>query len=130
VTSKVELKVLLVEDSILTAERLSELIRSVDCPVTILRVETERDALARVREAAPDVVVLDLRLKEGSGLNVLRKIAPLQPKPFIVVMTNYAQASLRDYALETGADFFLDKGLELHSLPTILQSRVDRDVVN
>jgi CheY-like chemotaxis protein len=117
-----ELQVLVVEDSLPTAERLCELIESTGYPVAISHVVTEKEAVARINNAVPDIVVLDLRLKEGSGFNVLRKIAPLAPKPFVVVMTNYALPSFRDYALLTGADRFLDKALEIESLPRIIKS--------
>jgi|SRR5215831_18624236 len=117
-----ELQVLLVEDSLPTAERLCELIESTGYPVVISHVETEKEAMARINHSVPDIVVLDLRLKQGSGFNVLRKIAPIQPKPFVIVMTNYALPSFRDYALLTGADRFLDKSLDIEHLPKIIRS--------
>jgi two-component system invasion response regulator UvrY len=125
-----ELHVLLVEDSLATAERLWELIESTGYPVAISHVETEKEALARLYQSVPDIVVLDLRLKEGSGFNVLRKIAPLQPKPFVVVMTNYALPNFRDYALLAGADRFLDKSLEMEHLPKIIRSLGHRERVH
>ena len=120
--NRTELHVLLVEDSLPTAERLCELIESTGFPVAISHVVTEKEAVEKIGKSVPDIVVLDLRLKEGSGFNVLRRIAPIEPKPFVVVMTNYALPSFRDYALLTGADRFLDKSLEIEYLPKIIRS--------
>lgn len=120
--SSEELKILLVEDSILTAEQVCDLIREVDASIVLSVATTENDAVAAVSEFAPDIVVLDLRLKQGSGFSVLRKLAPQEPKPSIIVLTNYALPNFREYAVLSGADYFLDKALEMDSLPAIIES--------
>lgn len=119
-----ELKILLVEDSVLTAEQVCELIRRVNAPIVLSVATNEKDAIAAVTEFVPDVVVLDLRLKQGSGFSVLKKLAPKEPKPSIIVLTNYALPNFREYAVLNGANYFLDKAIEMELLPTIIESCV------
>src|SRR5687767_2589639 len=104
-----ELRILLVEDSTLTTLQLSELLRQMPRAIQISHVATEDEAVDATREWQPHVVILDLRLKDGWGFNVLRKITPSDRRPFVVVMTNYALPQYREYAFLIGADLFLDK---------------------
>ncbi len=80
-------------------------------------VETERDAIEWVRTHASqwDLAVIDIRLKQGTGINVLKEIAPLRGKGSIVVLTNYATAEVRKICLRLGADRVFDKSNELEN---------------
>ena len=120
------LRILLVEDSVLTAEQICELIHSAHPEVTCTTVASEKEAVAEIEHSTPDVVVLDLRLKEGSGFNVLRRVSMRTPKPFTVVLTNYALPQFRDFALLSGADYFLDKSTSIQALPTLLEAFLDQ----
>jgi len=120
------LRILLVEDSLLTAEQSREMIHRRFPSVACWMVATEEDAMQAVSTTRFQVVVLDLQLKEGgSGFNVLRKLAALTPKPFVIVMTNHALPQYRDHALDMGADCFVDKALSFEEIPTLLESHFD-----
>lgn len=124
---QIPLHILLVEDSSLTAEQLCELIRTVSHRVTISVIATQKEAIAMLDDKRPDLVVLDLKLKQGSGFGVLREIAMQQPKPLIVTLTNYALPKYRELALLMGADYFLDKARDFSRLPSIIESIVSRE---
>jgi DNA-binding response OmpR family regulator len=126
--TKDRLRILLVEDSILTAEQICELIQRHHPEVTCTTVTTEKDALAHISDSPPDVIVLDLRLKEGSGFNVLRSVSSKTPKPFTVVLTNHTLPQFREFALLSGADYFLDKSTSIEALPTILDSFLEQHI--
>jgi DNA-binding response OmpR family regulator len=123
------LSALLVEDSVLTAEQLRELMRSVSVTVDITTVVTEKDALNAIAESQPDLIVLDLKLRQGSGFNVLRQVATMKSKPATVVLTNYALPKYRELALLTGADYFLDKARDFKELPGIIESIAQKRAV-
>jgi len=112
--------ILLVEDSSLTAEQLCEMIRKHLPDVKCSVVASEKRALKVISTDTFRVVILDLRLKDGTGFNVLKKLSSLTPKPFTIVLTNYALPQYRDYALLAGADYFLDKATSIEALPTLL----------
>jgi lipid A disaccharide synthetase len=75
--------------------------------------------LARVRDARdyalatrPDAVVLDLHLKGGNGIDVLRAIHAEAPQIVFIVLTNHPTPQHRRLCLDAGARHFLDKSNE------------------
>jgi DNA-binding NarL/FixJ family response regulator len=54
---------------------------------------TAADALIEGARLMPDVVVLDLRLPDASGLNVCRKLQPMQPR--VLALTSHAEDRTR-----------------------------------
>ncbi len=69
------LRVLLVEDSKVLTERLTEAIRQIPDVELIGTADTEAAALAAVKRDAIDVIILDLHLKQGTGFGVMRALA-------------------------------------------------------
>lgn len=70
---------------------------------------TAVDAVAVVTAVQPDVVILDVRLPDGSGLEVARKVRAAFPAMGIVVLTMYAGDEQLFGALEAGASAFVPK---------------------
>jgi DNA-binding NarL/FixJ family response regulator len=66
-------------------------------------------ALAVIGEHAPDVVIFDVRLPDGSGLDAARKVRAGHPAMGIVVLTMYAGDDQLFGALEAGASAFVPK---------------------
>ncbi|WP_038218014.1 response regulator [Xenophilus azovorans] len=85
-----------------------------DAPVVGV-AETESEATAWLRAHADTwhLAVVDLFLREGSGLGVLGACARRQPHQRVVVLTNYATPDIRARCLELGADAVFDKSNEL-----------------
>lgn len=67
------------------------------------------DGLALAEELAPQVVIMDLRLPDGSGLDATRRLRALLPSCGIVVLTMYAGDEQLFGALEAGASAFVAK---------------------
>jgi DNA-binding NarL/FixJ family response regulator len=115
------LRVLLVEDSAMLALRISEMIRRLPDVDLIDTVDTEADALNRMAAARPDVVVLDLHLRLGSGFGVLRALARGGgPRPKVIVLTGFDLPEYRHQAEVLGVEAFLNKSRDYHRLPTLL----------
>lgn len=87
--------------------------------------DTEQQALARFTSEEPDALVVDLNLRQGSGLGLInairRKSAAWPSGPLIIVVTNHTMPILQAACMKAGADHFLDKSRELTRLPTLLQ---------
>jgi DNA-binding NarL/FixJ family response regulator len=117
------LRVLLVEDSVLLAARLSELIGRLPDVDLIDTVETETDALDRIASSVPDVLILDLHLRTGSGFGVLRSLArhTAAQRPKIIILTNFGLPAYRREAESFGVEAFLDKSRDYFRLPALLQ---------
>ena len=115
-----DLNVLLVEDSVILAERLGELLKTTARVELVGVVGDEVSALKRIGEGGIDVVVLDLHLRQGTGFGVLRGIRDKADAPVVIVLTNYDLRAYRDAAAALGARYFLDKGREMERLTTVL----------
>lgn len=63
-----------------------------------------------------DLLIIDVFLKRGSGLEVLRRARQLRPQTRMVVLTNYATPDMRRRAAQLGADRVFDKSAELDEL--------------
>ncbi len=112
------LRVLLVEDSAMLAERLREALSALDSVEVIAVVDNESDAADWVRAAVVDVMVLDLQLRQGSGFGVLRGLEG--SRPAIIVLTNYTLPEYRVLAKRLGADHFLNKSTDYERLAEVI----------
>jgi two-component system OmpR family response regulator len=117
------LRVIIVEDSALIRARLSESLAEIANVEIVDQVETEAAALAAMRQSGWDAAVLDLQLKQGTGLGLLKALAQgaRPPNTKIIVFTNYAFPQYRDRSLALGADYFFDKAREFHRVREVLQ---------
>lgn len=107
------LRVFLVEDNPLIRERLIESLTSTGRINVVGFAESEREAVDALSDGRWDAVLLDLQLKQGNGLGVLRAIGPSRPHGSkILVLTTYAIPQYRDRSLALGADAFFDKSRE------------------
>lgn len=106
------MKILLVEDSRVLRERVRALIGEIPDAVLVGETDNEADAVRYLDEHRPDTVVLDLKLKSGSGLSVLEHITALYPAVTVIVLTNYGQAEYREKCMALGARYFFDKSMD------------------
>jgi DNA-binding NarL/FixJ family response regulator len=74
------------------------------------------EAVDRVRDLRPDVVVLDLSMPSMDGLQAIRVLHEAAPRTGIVIFTGFGSPSIRDQALSLGADAYVEKGADLDEL--------------
>lgn len=113
-----QLKTYIIEDSPVIRQSLIETLEEL-VPVKVVGVaEDELTALGWLTDACNpvDLVIVDLFLKSGSGLGVLRSIKPSQLPCKVVVLSNYATKDIRQKCLELGAHRVFDKSTEIDSL--------------
>lgn len=67
------------------------------------------DALECVRQHEPDVVLLDIRMKNGDGLQTLPRIKALSPRTSVIMLTTYANPGYLARAINGGAAGYLSK---------------------
>ena len=103
------LKILLVEASTCIQEILTEFLQTVPGLELAGVVATATDALAAFESHRPDVVILDIALRVGSGLDVLHEIKQRAPACRVLVFTVYDEEPFRTRCLAAGADHFFSK---------------------
>ncbi|HEX9633155.1 MAG TPA: response regulator transcription factor [Gemmatimonadales bacterium] len=114
------LGVVLADDSEVVRQRLRTVISGLPDVLIVGEAADADQALARIREHAPDVVVLDMFMPGGGGTRVLQELAGADQRPIVLVFTNFAYPEYRDACLQLGADHFLDKSADLERLLSIL----------
>lgn len=114
----------LVEDSPVIQQNLVATLEEM-LPMRVIGTsEDERSAVAWISEDAHhcDLMIIDVFLKSGSGLEVLRRARLLRPDSHLVVLTNYATPDMRKRAQQLGADRVFDKSAELDELLAYCES--------
>ncbi|HME37572.1 MAG TPA: response regulator [Steroidobacteraceae bacterium] len=114
------MRVLLVEDSKVLTERLTEAIRQIPDVELIGTADTEAAAIASAKRDSVDVIILDLHLRQGTGFGVMRALTMAQLKPQVIVLTNYDLPEYKNAAIALGATHFLDKARDYGRLPEVL----------
>jgi DNA-binding NarL/FixJ family response regulator len=118
------MKVIIVDDSSLFVERLSDFLKDVPGVALVGRAGDAPEAVRCIQSLSPDAVILDLQMPGGSGLDVLRAIRADHPHVRVLICTNYPYPQYRDECLSAGADYFLDKSAEFEKIPEILRQLV------
>ena len=116
------MKILIVDDSELIMERVANLFDENNGIKIIGLAKNVKDAIAIYTKSKPDVIILDIRLGEESGIDFLEMIKDIDLKTKIIMLTNYPYKQYRDKCKRLGADYFLNKSTEFDSLQNIIIS--------
>ncbi|PYE78396.1 response regulator [Xylophilus ampelinus] len=105
----------LVEDSAVIRKNLIPTLAELAGVSVIAFAEGQTDALEWLRshDGQWQLVIVDLFLKQGSGLGIIAECKRKRPLAPVVVLTNYATADMRRRCLALGADAFFDKSSQL-----------------
>jgi DNA-binding NarL/FixJ family response regulator len=103
------LRILLVDDHEVVRLGVRGLIDRQEGMEVVGEAGTVREALNQVEQLAPDVVVLDIRLPGGDGLEACRQIKALRPETRIIILTSYPDDEKLFDAIACGADGYVLK---------------------
>jgi DNA-binding NarL/FixJ family response regulator len=113
--------VYLADDSGAIRARVSAMLSA--CSMSIVgEAETPQACIDGILASQPDVVVLDVQLEGGQGLDVLRAVRPVAPQIAFVVFSNNSGPAYRKRYLAAGAVGFLDKTAEFDQLVEAVRS--------
>lgn len=112
---QVSVRVFLADDSVLIRSRVAAMLGASGMTV-VGEAETPQESIDSILATAPEVVVLDVQLDGGSGLQVLRAVRQAAPQIAFVVFSNNAGPAYRKRYLREGAARFLDKSTESDQL--------------
>jgi len=111
-------KTYIVEDNATIRENLIGTLEELTCILPIGFAETEHDAKRWLGEHRDEwqLTIIDLFLKQGSGLGVLQACMQRQPAQKVVVLSNYATPDIRKRCAQLGVDAVFDKSNEIDAL--------------
>lgn len=116
------ISVLLVEDNELTRVGLRTLLSGFDQFNVVGECETVADAVRLARDLKPDVVLLDIRLREESGFDACRQIQQLGLDIGVLFLTSFADDEILFEAITSGADGYLLKEINSQGLISAIEN--------
>jgi two-component system, response regulator YesN len=116
------LKILIVEDNELNRDALQELLCRRFSPVSVDGAATGEEAMEKLESFRPDLMVLDIRLPDISGLELIKKIKSRASGVKILMLTGHHYPEYKEAAERLGADGFLVKGASSNDVTNMVTS--------
>lgn len=116
--ANLNLKTYIVEDNLTIRENLVGTLEELTCLVAIGHAESEDEAREwfRTHEDEWELAIVDLFLRQGSGLGVLQECAGRRTGQKVIVLSNYATPDIRKRCAQLGVDAVFDKSNEIDAL--------------
>ena len=92
-----------------------------------MKLKTEWNALQLIREKEPDLAILDIRMPEMNGIEVLKKIRELKMKIKVCILTNYPYPQYKKRCFEEGADYFFRKTEDFEDINIVITELVNSE---
>jgi DNA-binding NarL/FixJ family response regulator len=112
-----QLRAFIVDDSSMVRDNLIETLKELADVEPVGMAETEHDAKRWLAgNSGWDVAIVDLFLREGSGLNVVEAARKRNPGQQVIVLSNHSSRDVRWRCAQLGADAVFDKSNEIEAL--------------
>ena len=120
------MRLLIAEDSTTVRERLVSLLSSLEEVTIVGQAENTIETKILIKELNPDVVILDLRMPGGMGIDIIENIKEFNPSIIIMIFTNYHFPQYKEKCLSSGADYFLSKSEDYDKIIEILKDIITK----
>jgi DNA-binding NarL/FixJ family response regulator len=114
------MKIVIADDSSLMRDRIKILLRSINHNFEMFEAEDGVEALQLIEEKEPDLAIIDIRMPDINGIEVLKKVRKMKMKTKVCMLTNYPYPQYRERCLEAGADFFFSKTEDFEKINTVI----------
>jgi len=106
------LRVMLVDDHEVVRDGLKALIQANDDLVVVAEAGSVKEALLQADRTKPDVIVMDVRLADGSGIEATREIRAVRPQTRVLMLTSFADDDALFASIMAGADGYVLKQIK------------------
>ena len=114
------MKVFIADDSEIVRKHLVAMLSEMEGVEIAGQAEDSREAVDSISRSKPDVVVLDIRMPGGGGIQALELIKKAMPQMIVIMLTNYPEPQYRQKCLQAGAEYFFDKSTEFEKVREVL----------
>jgi DNA-binding NarL/FixJ family response regulator len=119
------IKLFLVDDHPLIRRGLADAMDAEDGLQVVGEAGSGAEALERIEPAGPDLVILDVRLPDMSGIDVCREIKARHPNIGVIMLTSFTDESERLGSLDGGADGFVLKQTSADGIVDAIRRRAE-----
>ncbi len=95
-----------------------------DCGYETFSATNGAEAMRLVKEARPHLILLDIRMPEISGVEILRKVRTIDQTIGIIMITGYHDVEIAQEALKLGASDFVTKPIDMGYLETSIRIKI------
>ena len=106
------MRLLIVDDSAALRARLAAIFSLIEGIEVVGQAQNAPEALASIRALRPEIVILDIQMPGGSGIDVLREVKRDYPQTIVIMLTNHAESQYRKRCMDLKADYFLSKSTD------------------
>lgn len=124
-----KLTIAVIDDSEAIRTRLQQKIEKNKELEILWTAESAGDAMDFYLSNKPDVIILDLQLKESSGFRFLEGVRKIDNDTKIIMLTNFPYATFRNKCISLGGNYFFDKTNEFEEVFEILKS-LKKEILN
>ena len=122
------LRVLIADDSVALCDRLVKMISEI-AGIEIVGLSGDvLAAKAAIDKLVPNVVILDIQMPGGSGIDVLRAVKETGSSTIVIMLTNHPEPQYKHKCLELGADYFFSKSTDAQRLLALMAELASRQV--
>jgi DNA-binding NarL/FixJ family response regulator len=122
------LKLFIVDDSIPIVERLTNILSGIENLKIVGLANNATKAVEYIMKSNPDVLILDIHMPDGNGIDILKQIKKEKPSIIVVMLTNYPESDYKKICKKEGADYFLDKSIEFEKIVDICKNLVSQRI--
>jgi len=117
------LRIFLVEDSAAVRDFIIENVAGIENVLFAGCSDNERDALEKLRHETCDVLILDIELKQGNGMSLLRNLSrsSMQPQILKIIFSDHTNGIYRRIGEQYGVQYFFDKTTDFLRLRALLE---------
>jgi two-component system response regulator AtoC len=115
--------ILISDDDEVMCQTLSDVLKKMSYAVS--SIQTGNDALSLLQDNFFDLILLDIRLPDINGLDILKKIKEIDSDPFVIVMTAYADVQTAVTAMKAGAYDYINKPFEIDELKLTIKKALE-----
>jgi two-component system response regulator AtoC len=115
--------ILIVDDDEVMRESLSDVLRKRGYEIFVAR--SGHEAVAAVKKNIVDLILLDVRLPDLDGLEVLKKVKEFDTEILVIMMTAYSDVQTAVSAMKTGAYHYINKPFELEELKLLIEKGLE-----
>lgn len=117
--------IFIVDDSKAVREHLAKMLSEINGARIAGQARNFDEAIDGIRKFKPGLVILDIQMPGGTGIEVLRIIKQYDHPMIVLVLTNHSNPQYRKKCLALGADYFLDKNKDIGRVKQILEDFVE-----
>lgn len=121
------MKVIIADDSKMLRERISSMLSIIPGVEIVAEAENSHEAIKYIEKLKPDVLILDIRMPNGNGIEVLKSVKQKKLSLIKIILTNYPLQQYKVKCFELGADYFFDKATEFEAVKKVVGDLVNSE---